>query len=495
MPRSCADLDAGAVAAPTRSLPAPAPSSAAAPTAGPARVDRRVDGRVLGALALIVAVGAGFRFWGLGAQRLGFDDAFTTMAARMPLHDLFGYLRAHDSHPPLDYLLRAPISHLTTSEWWLRFPSALCSLAALALFAWWMRTRGWLGVVATALFAVSSFQIAHGREIRMYPELELLGVAAAIIAESWLTSPRRWHARVIGVLAFACLMLHVSGFLLGAGLLVLAGRRTDREAWRWRRALAFALGAWAVLWGSSFLTQSRGGHSDWIPHTTPTRLVDTVGRLLTTAPHLLLFMCAAIVAGAVVLVRADRRLGRVWLCCVAVPIGLAALTGTVAPVLLDRTLTVSAWGAALAVAYLLDRVARSSKALGVLAIAVTAVVMVPAAVQAVTRPSTPDVALRHLDTVVAPGDVVAIRPAVKAPELAWSIGPRAHRNLRTADVDRLANNAAYEVESPGGAATVPTGRIWLLDWNRRSIEPGFVDCAPPWHSGTARILCLRAAGG
>jgi len=469
----------------TRVAPAPADGRE------PAGTTRAVDARVAVALALAIVAGAVFRFWGLGAQRFRFDDAFTTMAARLPLHDLFGYLRLHDSHPPLDYLLRAPISHLTTSEWWLQLPSVTFSIAALALFAWWMRTRGWLGIVATALFAVSAFQITHGREVRMYPELELVGVAAAVVAEAWLTRPRRWHARAIGALTLACLLLHVSGFLLGAGLLVLAGRRTDREAWRWRRALALALAAWAVLWGPSFLTQARGGHSDWIPRTTGRHLAVTVARLVTTAPHLVLLLCAGIVAGAVVLVRADRRLGRVWLCCVGVPIALAAVTGTVAPVLLDRTLTVAAWGPLLALAFLVDRVARSSRALGTVAVVAVAVVMFPPAVHAVTARSTPDLALRHLDAVVQPGDVVAIRPAVKASELTWSIGVGAGRATRPAEVDRLANTAAVLLEAPSRPAAAPTGRIWLLDWNRRPVEPGFVACAPPWRSGTARVLCLR----
>jgi hypothetical protein len=444
---------------------------------------------------IAVVVGAGFRFWGLGAHRLGFDDAFTTMASRLAPSRLFGYLRLHDSHPPLDYLLREPFSRVFTSAWWLQFPSAACSVAALALFAWWMRGRGRLGVIATALFAVSAFQIAHGREIRMYPELEVLGVAAAMIAESWLTRPRRWHARAIGALTLACLLLHVSGFLLGAGLLALAGLRTDREAWRWRGALALALAGWAVLWGPSFLTQSQGGHSDWIPRTTPNRVVTTIGRLVTSGPSpVLLLVCAAVVAGAVLLVRSDRRLGRVWLCCVAVPIGLAALSGIVAPVLLDRTLTVSSWGAVLAVAYLADRVLRSSRVLGAVALAALVLVMLPPSVHAVTRPSTPDVALGHLDAVVRPGDVVAIRPRVKAPELTWSIGVHAHRATSAADVDGLANTAAVVVDAPSGTPTVMTGRIWLLDWNRRPIEPGYADCAPVWRSGTARVLCLRAAG-
>jgi hypothetical protein len=223
--------------------------------------------------------------------------------------------------------------------------------------------------------------------------------------------------------------------------------------------------------------------------------VDTVGRLVTTLPGgLMLVVFVAIVAGAVVLVRSDHRLGRLWLSCVAVPIALAALAGTVAPVLLDRTLTVVAWGPILAVAYLVDRTFRSSPALGAVAVVALAVLMFPPAVHAVTRPSTPDVALGHLDAVVQPGDVVAIRPKVKVAEMTFSVGVQAHRATQPADLDGLANTAAILVQQPGGAQTVGTGRIWLLDWNRRPIEPGFVDCAPPWHHGTARVLCLRRAG-
>ena len=86
----------------------------------------------------------------------------------------------------------------------------------------------------------AAFQVLHGREVRMYPELELIGVGAAVLADSWLRQPRRWHAPLVGALTLVCLLTHVSGFLLGAGFLALAGRRTDREAWRWRAALAAA---------------------------------------------------------------------------------------------------------------------------------------------------------------------------------------------------------------------------------------------------------------
>ena len=142
-------------------------------------------------LVALVVVGAAVRLWGLGANRLGYDEAFTAMAGRLPLGSLFSYLRADDSHPPLDYLLHLPLARLGVSTWWFRLPGVLCSIGALGLFAWWMRTHGRAGVLATALMALSAFEVVHGRNARMYAELELLGVALAIVAESWLRKPQR----------------------------------------------------------------------------------------------------------------------------------------------------------------------------------------------------------------------------------------------------------------------------------------------------------------
>ena len=60
------------------------------------------------ALVLLVGLAGVLRFWDLGAARLNYDESFTAMAGRLPVGSLFDYLRLHDSHPPLDYLLRAP---------------------------------------------------------------------------------------------------------------------------------------------------------------------------------------------------------------------------------------------------------------------------------------------------------------------------------------------------------------------------------------------------
>ena len=157
----------------------------------------RLDPRDLALIALVV-IGAGLRLWALGRSRLNYDESFTAMAGRLPVDRLFAFLTAHDSHPPLDYLLHAPFARAGVSEFWFRLPSAACSIAALALLAWWLRPRGRVAIIATAILALSAFQIAHGRDARMYAELELLGVGIAMVADHWRRAPQRHHAPLIG---------------------------------------------------------------------------------------------------------------------------------------------------------------------------------------------------------------------------------------------------------------------------------------------------------
>src|SRR5256884_2621062 len=284
------------------------------------------------------------------------------MAGRMPIGDLLAYLSTHDSHPPLDYLLRAPLARAGVNEFLFRLPSVVCPVAARALFAWWMLRYAIAGIVAAALLAVSDFQLTHGRTARMYAELELIGVLAAVLADSWLRRPRRWHAPALGALVLAGLLTHVQGFLLAGGLVAIAGLRRDRESWRWRAGVLAGGVAWALLWGSSFLAQAHVDNSDWIPRTTVNGMVHTFGDLVTNQPGLHLVALAAVAAGGAVLWRRDRRLARVFVCCSVVPAGLAAAAGTVAPVLIDRTLTIAAWGPLMALGFLLAGPARRSRA-------------------------------------------------------------------------------------------------------------------------------------
>jgi len=242
----------------------------------PSRTATAARSRTTWALAVVVVVGVALRAWRLGFNGLTFDESFTAMAARLPLGHLFDHLRTQDSHPPLDYLLRAPLARSGASDALLRAPSLLFSVGALVLFAWWMRDRGLAGIMATVVLAGSSFQIYYGGEARMYALLELLGVASAVVAERWLRDSPMWCAWAAGVLVGLALFDHVSGFLLAAGMLTIAGIRTDRRAWMWPAAVAAGVGSWAILWGTSFAQQAGGDWANWIPRTSASSFAGAV---------------------------------------------------------------------------------------------------------------------------------------------------------------------------------------------------------------------------
>jgi hypothetical protein len=195
-----------------------------------------------------------------------------------------------------------------------------------------------------------------------------------------------------------------------------------------------------------------------------------------------------------VLWRRDRRQARVFVCCSVVPAGLAAAAGTVAPVLIDRTLTVAAWGPFLALGFLVVGLARRSRLLAAIATVVFAAVTIPAAVHELVVPSVPDLALRHLASVARPGDVIVTRPADKYPELAWSVGVRGRLPYHTARVSAL-GHARELADTRGiviGRGRPSTGRTWVLDWSRHpsAIAPDQV-CARGWARGTGHVVCLR----
>jgi len=439
------------------------------------------------ALGAFVVIGAVARLWKLGAAPLNFDESYTAMVGRLPLGEVFGFLRAHDSHPPLDYLLQLPLARLGASAFVFRLPSAICSILALALFAWWMRNRGIVGVAATAAMSLCAFQLTYGREARMYGPMELIGVGAAVAADSWLRAPRRRHAVIIGAITFVGLLTHVSMLLAAIGLVALAGRRLDREAWRWRAGIAAGTAGWAMLWGPSFVTQSHGGHSSWIPHTTPARLVNTIGALVAARPALSLIIFATIVAGSVICLRTDRHQAAVLVCCFVIPVTLAALIGMRAPVLLNRTLTVVAWGPLLAIGYAIDFATRRARPLGVAATALAALMLV-GSVPATLRTGGPTAALVELERVARAGDVVAIQPATKAVELYWTLAVRSDDGpARSVQLPELPGTVAVALTGHR-----PSGRLWLMQYTNRKIDlAGYQLCARTWQHGQTRMLCLR----
>src|SRR5258708_5860888 len=95
-------------AAPGSSTPPPPRAFGPAPERGAERPARARPMPL--ALTAIVIVGAIARVWDLGATSLNFDESYSAMVGRLSLSHGFGFLRNHDSHPPLDYLFQLPLA-------------------------------------------------------------------------------------------------------------------------------------------------------------------------------------------------------------------------------------------------------------------------------------------------------------------------------------------------------------------------------------------------
>ena len=481
----------------TLASPPPVPASAEVPRRAEGSVDRRVV-RVV--FIGFVAAGAALRIWRAAANGLSYDESFTAMAARLSPGRLFDFLRVADTHPPLDYLVRSPFASIGASDFALRLPSLLFSIGALALFAWWMRSRGTTGLVAVGLFAASPFLVLHGGEARMYALLQLLGVAGACLAEARLRSPQPWHNwAAAGIVGVACLD-HVSGILLAAGMFVVVGVGRRRADWIWRAAVAGGVAVWAVLWGPTFVEQAGHDWAGWIPPTSVSAFVDAVGGQVTNFVAVRVLVTVAVGVGGWVIWRRDRPHGRVWLACGALPFVLAAVIGFVSPFLLDRTLTVASWAPALALGALADaavvrsRRGASSPRSRVTTVAVwTAVALVAlGAVSAVAATDEDtDQAIAHLEAVVAPGDVILTRPARYA--------TLADYRIAVQQWGRAVHVAAPGIDDAAGvreAAAASTGRWWLLTpVGSRSSFTGWRSCPGTGSltDGVTEIRCLQPA--
>jgi uncharacterized membrane protein len=129
-------------------------------------------------LLTILVLGTVLRFWHLGRQSLWIDEGFSWLAVRLSFPGIT-QLSWSDVHPPLYYyLLKANLLVLPPTEFGLRLPSALFSVAGLAVMIrfvnrhWGYRAACYVGLLA----ATSPFDIYYAQEARMYSLLALLFV-------------------------------------------------------------------------------------------------------------------------------------------------------------------------------------------------------------------------------------------------------------------------------------------------------------------------------
>lgn len=152
-------------------------------------------------LCLIVAVGAYLRFRDLSGPGLWFDEGITLEQSTRP--SLSEAIEASRTHPPLTRLLvRVSVSWFGSSgpggkDFAVRLPSALMGTLAILVIFFCVRriTEGddAVALVASALYAASSFGVYYGQEARYYAGMVLFGAwayhGALLIAEKQRSLP------------------------------------------------------------------------------------------------------------------------------------------------------------------------------------------------------------------------------------------------------------------------------------------------------------------
>ena len=151
---------------------------------------------------LLILVAALLRLSTLSLKSVWLDEAYSVFAAAQG-HDLIW--TGFDAHPPLYYSFLHEWLKLVPngSEFWLRLPSALASIAGLVLI-YHLGRRLFderFGLIALALLAFSPLEIWYAGEARMYAFVILawLMAALALVWAHWLAVPLYLAGVVLGL--------------------------------------------------------------------------------------------------------------------------------------------------------------------------------------------------------------------------------------------------------------------------------------------------------
>lgn len=434
-----------------------------------------------------VAVGVVLRVWGIGGQDLTFDEAFTGAAARRSAPDLFRFLRENDTHPPLDYLVRIPFASFG-NELLLRLPSAVFSVGALVLVAWWMRGRGPFGAFTTLAAALMPFAVMHGREARMYAVVMLLGVVAAMASERWLRTGSIIAACVVGVAGLLAVLSQSAALVMVGALVLVPGLRRDGPAWVFRGAVVGALLVWAAIWGPSFREQASVVSSFWIPLTTFDSLRSVGAVLVSPRSALLTVSFGFLLLGTVALLVRGGPLARVSLFGFVVPFVTVAALGVELHVFLARSFAFSWWAVAAAVGAALDWMRRRAGGRGAaVGVAFAVTLLLPPSLDLARTGREQLVAMDVLRERLEQGDRISISPAWFRPLLQWNFV--AKRGFEVIGGDTDGRFVVIDASRP------PSGRTHLLDHTQlpRDDAPfdGAEACKEPFQGSSWLLRCVR----
>ena len=206
----------------------------------------------------VVLLAAALRLYHLGAESLWIDEGYS-------LRDAAGANSLRSIRPLYFYMLHWWM-RLGDSESWLRLPSAIFGIGAVALlYLVGRRIYGHkVGLMASLILAVSPLHVNHSQEIRMYSLATLLVIAEVLFFIRYVEAGRtRDLIACLALAAAAFLAFPLTAFMLAVfNLFFLARVRRRAESIRWY-ASQCAIGLAAIPLVPAFVRVTRDYGEAW----------------------------------------------------------------------------------------------------------------------------------------------------------------------------------------------------------------------------------------
>ena len=206
------------------------------------------------------------RLLNLGTEAFWYDEAFTASVARLDLAKLIAAVRS-DVHPPLFYLVEWLTTRtLGSSEFALRFPSAIFGVIGVLLLwriALDLQFDRKTALIAGLLAAVLPSGIYYGQEARMYALL-----VAGVLCMVWAALRGNWLALLAGAVVTVYTQNLGVLYVIAVGTVLLVTNLRSRNFSRTLVILGLVVIAWLPQ-ASAILSQVGGMGGFWMQPLTP----------------------------------------------------------------------------------------------------------------------------------------------------------------------------------------------------------------------------------
>ncbi len=180
----------------------------------------RVFPRIHGAqvlLAIILVLAAALRLYHLGYTSLWLDEVGQALVAQGHLTGILAGVQGHHGAAPFDYLITALVIRLSRNEWVLRLPAAIWG----TLSVFWLYRLGRrsgsvvVGLVASALLAVSPLHLRYSQELRFYALFVFLSlISTEVLWMAWARGRSRLWVLYAALLILGLYTHYYTAFII-----------------------------------------------------------------------------------------------------------------------------------------------------------------------------------------------------------------------------------------------------------------------------------------